>query len=893
MRLGRRAVLATIAVTLLVVLVGGRAIMSLIADLLWYRSLDLESVFWTRWWAALMVRGLVGVVVAAIVFLNLWIVTRSLGAIRLRRRYGNIEIAERLPQGYVFSAIGLISVLSGWWLSAGLADPLPVLAALNPERWGLTDPVFNRDAAFYVFQLPLLNRLQTLGAIVVFWIALLAGGAYLVTGAIKLGEGRPSFGSLPRRHLGMLLASFLLLFAINVWLDRYGLVVSGNGFGGAIGYTDVNARLPGKAIVFALTLATAAAVAYGSWVSNFRLPALLGALLVVGMVGAEAVYPTSLQRFVVDPNQFPREQPFIEQNLAFTRAAFGLRDIERVPLPYDGRAQLDESVLVERLSGVPLWDPRPLLTTFRQQQGLFRYFTFASVHQGRYTMGDRIEPVAISVRELETSELETAAQTWQNLHLNYVAGEGAVVSPVSRMAVDGTPIFYVWDRDPPKLSPDAPPGLSLENPAIYFGERSRGYVILGPDRAPRGVALDGIGRKLLFAWAFQSPNILLSSEPGWDSRIVYRRQVAERVQSTAPFLHVPRERSANPIIHEGRVIWFVDAYTSTSSFPLSPMLNFDGRGVRYLRNSVKATVDAVTGEVALYAVDPNDPILRTYSRIFPGLIRDIESMPEALQRHLRYPVQMMLHQAQVLGAYHLVDPRLFYAQQDVWSVATEQYRGTPTSMEPNYVVFPLPGSDDPEFLLTLPFVARGRQNMTALLVTRNDPPNYGQQILYTFPRDEQIPGPQQIEAAIDQDPEISQQLALWRRGGADVIRGHLTVVPVDGTLLYVEPLFLEAENAAIPQLERVILGRAGRVVMRPSFESAVAALLGGQGEGQLRQEQPGAPRGIPGALDSEAITRARRQLEEAEALLRAGDWAGFGRSLQSLRETLGSPAGPP
>jgi uncharacterized protein len=893
MRVGRRAILVAAVLAILLVLIAGGAIAGFVAEIYWYRSVDLESVFWRRWRAALLVRGTLGMVVALAVFLNLWIVSRALGAIRVRRRYGNIEIAERLPQTYVFAAITAISIFSGWWLSAGLADPLPVLAAFGPVQWGLADPIFGRDAAFYVFQLPLLTRLQTLGAVLIFWIALLCVAAYLATGSIRMGEGKPVVSNLARRHLGFLLAAFLLFYAVNVWLDRYALVVNGNGFGGALGYTDVHARLPAKLFVFGFTIATAAAVAYGTWIRNLRLPILMGGLLIFGLIIAEGVYPSSIQRFVVEPNQFPREESHIERHLSFTRAAYGLDGIDRIPLPYHARGDLDEEVLLARLDGIPLWDPRPLLTTYGQRQGLFPYYAFASVHHDRYPAGNRSEPVAISVRELETGGLQEAAQTWQNLHLNYVAGEGAVVSPVARMAGDGTPIFYVWDLEPPKLAPDAPPELALDNPRIFFGELTRGYVILGPEADPVGVDLNSIVKKGLFAWAFQSKNILLSGDVSRESKIVYRRRVTDRVQAAAPFLHVSRQRSAYPVINEGRVVWIVDAYTSSASFPLSPLADFEGRGVRYLRNSVKATVDALTGEVRLYAVDNTDPILATYQRIFPDLVHPVEEMPATLRRHLRFPVQMMHLQAQVLGAYHLLDPRTFYAQQDVWSVATEHYRGTPLPMEPTYSMYPLPGSDDPEFLLTLPFVARGRQNMTALLVTRNDPPHYGQQVLYMLPRDELIPGPQQIEAAIDQDPEISQQLALWRRGGSDVVRGHLTVVPIGGTLVYVEPLFLEAENAAIPQLERVILARAGRVVMQPTFESAVAALLGSSLADEFARVAGGeVDPSLPGpAPDPEAMARARRLLDEAEALLRAGDWAGFGRALQSLRETLSTPVG--
>jgi uncharacterized protein len=893
MKPARRTILIVLAVAFLLLVVGGRSAAEFVTDLLWYRSVALDEVFWTRWRAAVAVRGTTGLVIAAIVFANLWVVTRALGTIRVRRRYANIEIAERLPQVYVVAALSAVSLFSGWWLSAGVANPLPVLAALRPESWGFVDPIFGLDASFYVFQLPILNRLQTLGALLVFWIALLVTAAYVATGAVKVTDGKPTVSPLARRHLGMLLAAFLLLYAANVWLERYGLVVSGSGISGAFGYTDFHARLPAKLVVFAVAVIAAGAVGFGTWVGNLRLPVLGAVLFIVGLVGAEGIYPASVQRFVVEPNEFPREATYIDHHLDYARRAYGLHDLTRAPMEYDARAELDEALLVDRLGGIPLWDPRPLMTTYQQRQGLFRYYQFASVHHDRYGEGDRREAVAISVRELETNELEPQAQTWQNLRLNYVSGEGAVASPVARMAADGTPVFYLSDLDPPRLAPDAPQQLRLEQPSVYFGERTRGYVILGPQHPPLGVALDATWKKVLYAWAFQSANIFLSGDLGSDSRIVYRRTPVERVQAAAPFVHVSRDRGPQPVIHEGRVIWIVDAYTLSPSFPLSPAAAFDGRLVRYVRNSVKATVDGLTGEVTLFATGPDDPILRTYQRIFPGLVRPLDQMPAGLQEHLRYPVQLMQIQAQVLGSYHLLDPRAFYAQQDVWSTATEQYRGTPQMMEPAYSMFPLPGSDDREFLLSVPFVPRGRQNLTALFITRNDPGRYGEQILFLMPRDELVPGPQQIEAMIDQDPIISQQLALWRRGGADVLRGHINIVPIGGSLVYVEPLFLEAENAAIPQLERVILARADRVVMEPSFGSAVAALLGDRGEAEQRRNGVAEAPAFAelGITDPATLTRARQLYEQAEAQLRVGDWAGFGRSWEALREVLSTPMG--
>lgn len=856
-------------------------------ELLWYRSIGLERLFWTRWGAGLAVRTAVGLVVGAFVFANLWVVSRSLGTIRVRRRYANIEIAERLPQGYLVLAVGGLALFSAWWISAAVTDPLAVVAALRRVGWGAADPVFGHDLSFYVFVLPLLAGAQALAGLVVFWTALLATLAYVATGSIRVQDGTPTLAPLAERHLGFLLAIFLAVMAADAWLDRYGLLLDGGGVGGAFGYTDQRARLPGLLAIAIVALFAAAATARAAWRGQRRPAAFAIALLVFTMIAARMVAPTAVQRLSVEPNEFPRERPYIARHLAATLDAFRLRDLTRVQYPYrSGVGTLPSGDRLRSvLAGVPLWDPLPLAVVFEERQSIFPYYDFLSVHLDRYGPPGATEQVAISVRELIPADLAPSAQTWQNLRLNYVNGHGAVVSPVARMAADGTPVHYVADVNPPKLSPDAPADLALTDPGVYFSEHSQGYVILDDQPGPLGIRLGGFLRRLAFAWAFQSKNIFLSDEVTPESRLVFARSVLERARAVTPFLQFTSD-SPQPIIHEGRIVWMVDAYSTSGSFPLSPLAVFGGQTIRYVRNSAKVVVDGLTGEVTVYEIDP-DPVLRTYGRVFPGLVRSVEEMDPALRRHLRVPPALISLQTELLGEYHLSDPVAFYEKDDVWAVATENYRNETVPARPTFVILPLPGHETPEFLLVVPFVSRGRQNMTALLVTRNDGEQYGEQLLYLLPRDELVPGPQQVESMIDQDPDISQQLSLWRRGGSEVIRGHLVVVPVDSTLVYVEPLYLEAQNAAIPQLERVIVAHAGRVAMRPTLEAAVAAVAGTGGDQPTPVEGPSAP-GEPAEAgpSAEAIERARGLLEQAEAQLRAGDWAAFGRTWELLREAL-------
>lgn len=889
--LPRRHKLALLlAAAAILLLVGGRLAAEFVVELLWFRSVGYERAFWVRWGTGLAARAAFGLLIGALVFWNLWLVTRTLGAIRVRRRYANIEIAERLPQAYVVAALVVVSLFSAWWLSGAISEPVALLAAARAVPWGTEDPVFGRDLSFFVFRLPLLDGLQTLAGVLVFWIALLAGSAYVATGAVRFVGGRLSVAPFARQHLGMLAAAFLVVHAADAWLDRYQLVLEGSGIGSAFGYTDAHARLPGGALMAAAALLAAGGVAYAGRTGARREAVASLGLLVLVWLGTGLVYPAIVQKLVVEPNQFPRERPYIARHLEFARHGYGLAGMASAALPQDNDVVLSQERLLAAVSGAPLWDARPLLDAFEQQQTLFPYYTFVSAQADRYGPPEDAEQVAVAVREFDRTRLPAAAQTWQNLHLTYVGGQGAVATPVARMQEDGAPLYYLWDLDPPKVAEGAPAGLSLSGPAVYFGQRTDGYILVGGDAGPQGVRLGSAWRKLVFAWAFQSKNLLLSGELAERDRITYRRRVLDRVRALAPFLHVPQTVDPQPVISGGRIVWLVDAYTASVHYPLAPAGELGGFPVRYVRNSVKATVDALTGEVRLYRVDARDPMLSTFAGLFPGLFRPVEQMPADLQRHLRFPVALMALQARVLGDYHLTDPRAFYAKEDVWAVATETYRAEAVPVEPNYVILRLPGMERAEFLLAVPFVSRGRQNMTALFVARNDRPHYGEQTLFEFPRDQQVPGPQQVEAMIEQNPEIAQQLSLWRRGGSDVIRGHMSVVPLDGALVYVEPLFLVAETGAIPQLERVILARGRDVVMRPDLPAAVSALLGAEGargleEGPERVEVPvpvatAAPRG------EQTLERVRSLFERAEAQLRAGDWAGFGRTWNALRDAL-------
>lgn len=895
-----RILIAIMALTLLVLTLG-RAAVTFWTDLLWFHEVGYTSVFWTQLWASVGLRAAAAVIGAAIVAINLWRVTRALGPVRVRRRYGNLEIAEQIPRSLVLGLIAIVAILTGWWIagaSFGGDAALAFLAAIRSVGWGVADPLFGLDVSFYAFTYPLLLAALDYLLLLVLWSGVLSAIGYVLVGTIRSKEGRIEIDLPARTHFLYVAAAIVLLFAIRYWLGRYGLLLSGNGFEGSLGYTDVHARIPARNIIALLGVATAATLIYSA-VSRVWIPSVVAmAVLVLAAVIGGRAYPSLIQKFRVEPNQLGREAPFIEWNLEATRRAYGLDDLKRIAYPYTGPVQVAQG-LDPSLERLPLWDPEPLETALNQVQTLFRYYTFPSIDIDRYGPAGRAMPVAIGVRELDVEGIPESARTWQTLHLNpqYLRGLGAVVVPASRTTPQGQPVLWTSNIDPVETAADAPPQLRLERPPVYFGELSQGYIVLGAEgrtvrdsvgSAPDGIRVSSFLRKLAFAWRFGDRNLLFTGAVGTDSRLVFRRQIRERVRAVAPFaVWDPDAQSTYPVISEGRIVWMLNGYTATNGFPLSRAARIGDLGVvRYLRHSLKATVDAVTGEVRVYSLDDADPLLRTFRRVFPGVVEPLAQMPAELVAHLRYPTMMLQVQADVLEEYHLPTAEAFYTGQDVWQVprqagATQQTRLYP----PTYLMAALPGEPAVEFLLMTPFIARERQNMTAVLAARNDAPNFGELVLLELPRDHQIPGPTQVEAVMEQDPVISPQLSLWRQSGSDVNLGHLRVLPVDSSFLYVQPLFLSAAGSPIPELERVVVSDGRNVAMASTLAGAMTALQGNAAPADPPdtedRQQPGLP--TPGANWS---ARALELLDTAEQALRRGEWARFGAALDELRAYL-------
>jgi uncharacterized protein len=887
-----------IVLVLLIVLFFNR-IVSFYADWFWYDSLGFARVFFTRIWSSFGLFA-VGALAAWLFFaVNVWIARRlePYGVVNTPIETAALALGVRILP-LVLVAGGIFALLMGANASGQWEE---ILLYLNQQAFGLTDPLFERDVSFFLFTLPIWQVLRG-------WL-LVVTVVTLIASAVVAGVGlRGWSASTPVLiHLAVLAALVLGLMAWGYRLSGYGLLYSERGATFGAGYTDVNAQLPVYNLLAIVTLIAAVSLLVAAALRRgWR--AIVGVLIAwaVLAVVAGSLYPAFIQRFQVSPNELNLEREFIANNIAFTRTAFDLQEIERQP--YAGNAPLTSEALSNdaiTVRNIRLWDYRPLLETYNQVQALTQYYRFNDVDVDRYVIDGELRQVMVAARELVPEQLNPDAQTWVNRRLVYTHGYGVAVSPVAQVTSDGLPTFLLKDLPPQGV-------ITLTQPQIYFGELTNDYVIARTDQpefdysredevattrfaADTGIEM-GLGARLLFALHFADLNMLLNQDITAESQLLWRRNIVQRIQEVAPFLQYDRD----PYIvigDDGKLYWLLDAYTVSDDFPYSTPL---GNGLNYIRNSVKIVTDAYDGSIRFYLVDENDPIIAAYSRIFPDLFRPMSEMPEDLRRHIRYPTDLFSVQSEVYRLYHMTNPTEFYNREDVWAWPEEIFDNEVARMEPYYVLMELPGSDELNFIQILPFTPANRENMIAWLAAFSDPERYGQKVTYEFGKETLFFGPKQVEARIDQDPVISAQLSLWNQQGSSVIRGNLLVIPLSESLLYVEPLYLQAANGRIPELRRVILATGERVVMAENLGLALVALLGDDvlSEASLAELTGGVrPSATSGAATTagslliastveELIIQANSQYNSAQESLRAGNWAAYGEQMSALQATL-------
>jgi uncharacterized protein len=875
----------------------------LYTDWLWFHEVGYSQVFVTT----LRLRGALFSAVAVGVAIFLWANLTFAAHAAQPDVYWELEdqlglpgrvVIEPLIRRFLPVVMALITLVAGarasshWEISLGFLNRMP---------FGATDPLFGRDLGFFVFVLPFWRLVHGWATTLAVGTIVLSAVIYVLQRSFVLTTRGPRLAAVARTHLLILVALLLGLKAVGFWLDRFDLVFSPRGIVFGASYTDTYASLPVLGALGVLSALCGLACLVQIARPGLRIVAAGLLVLALTWVGGLGIYPALLQRLRVVPNELAAERPFIAHNIRMTRQAYGLDHIQEHEFP--AQDDLDQRALEQNeatIKNIRLWDHRPLLRTFAQLQEIRTYYKFIDVDNDRYRINGESRQLMLSPRELSYQHLQS--RIWINEHLTFTHGYGAVVGPVNRVTPEGLPEFFVKDI-PPKSGGGFP---TITRPEIYYGEVSNDYVLVRTKsqeldypagdqnvystyRGTGGVTLSSWPRMLAFAARYGEIKILLSNDVTSDSRIMIYRTVGERVRAIAPFFRYDRDPYI-VVTDSGRLVWLLDGYTATDRYPYSDPVPGVGN---YVRNSVKVTVDAYDGAVTFYMADPSDPIVRAYSGAFPGLLRPLTAMPPDILQHIRYPEDLFAIQARKYATYHMQDPQVFYNREDLWAVPRRNIEGHERDMEPYFTIMRLPAEPREEFILLTLFNPARRDNMIAWLAARSDGANYGRLVVYVFPKQKLVYGPRQIDARVDQDPVISQQLSLWNQRGSTVIRGSLLAIPLDRSLIYVQPLYLAAEQGALPELRRVIVAYGNRIAMEPTLEQSLARIFGGPSAPESPRPAPGGgparaegatPAGEPGVRA--LAQRAWETWGRAQDALKRGDWAAYGAEQKRLEETL-------
>ncbi len=835
---------------------------SVYTDLLWFDALDFRGVY-TKILFMRVVLFLIGAAIFAVPMSisALYAHRLSRGPVTLPLPEETVDVLRKIIGWGAVATVAVLSLIFGGVLSSRWEI---FLRFFNSATFGQKDPVFSRDLSFYVFDMPVYQFVQgwLLGAGVVVLLASLA--LYVV----NYGFRGVSFSLTTGLKVQLsIIGSFLMLtLAFGHWLDRWELVLSEQGavFGAA--YVDLHARSPALLVLTVVAAAGGVLALVNAYMRGLRL--LVGAVLlwIAMSVLLSAGWPAAMQQLRVNPNEFVKEREYINRNIEFTRSGFGIEidDVEELFYPVDTsvpKEAIEQNP--QTINNIRLWDYRPLSDVYKQIQLIRPYYDFKDADVDRYTVNGEYRQVLLSAREVAPEKLDENSQTWVNQKLIYTHGIGLAMSPATQFTPEGRPEFYAKDIPNdgriPVGAPGAEPDIVVDNPRIYYGENTVDYVIVNTKTdevdynteegelirnnyaGEGGVRLSSIFRRMAYAWEFADINIMISGEITDGSLLQYHREVQERISKVAPFLLLDEDPYI--VAAEGRLIWMQDAYTVSDKFPYSDPI--DG-SFNYIRNSVKITMDSFDGDIRFYVWDTSDPMVRTYAEIFPDLFTPKESMPESLREHVRYPQDLFTIQAQKFTRYHMREAQDFYNNEDLWDFANEKFGQGETLqvVKPYYVIMKLPGEEREEFVQLLPYTPSQRQNLIGWLAARSDGENYGKLVVFNFPKDRQIDGPEQVEARIDNDQDISAWFTLRCTEGSTCIRGNLLVIPLGSSILYAEPIYIQAEGVRFPELKRVILASGDRVVMEDSLQEALASLTEPE-EGVLPPAGPGEAAGTP------------------------------------------------
>jgi uncharacterized protein len=869
------------------------------ADYEWFRMYKGLNIFWVLFFTKFNVHILFALIFIGIFSFN-FLLIRILGG---KGRIFTSNILSKLqlpllgtPKRALFILLA-ISVLAAGFMMGGAASAFwkEYLLFMNavPFTGFPKDPVFSMDIGLYVFRLPFLQFLYGWLMTSLVITAIFSIVFHIVNGGILIREAKIELSLFARAHISTLLAMVVFLYGLGYRLNAYELLFSKIGKFYGAGYTAIHANLLAYNAAMVISFIAAGLFLFNIFKRSFMLPLIVLAAIIPVYFILGSVFPGIQQRIIVEPNELDKEKPYIEHNIKYTRIAYDIGQVREVP--FANKQNLTYQDIAKNkntLDNIRIWDWQPLKQTYKQLQELKPYYYFNDVDVDRYIINKRKIAVNLSARELDIERLGKNSQTWQNQHLLYTHGYGAVLSRVDKITSEGQPEMLIYDI-PPKFGVDIP----LDRPEVYFGEHDNSYIITNTSmkefdypsgdenkftvyKGTGGTKLDSFFKRVLFAAVYKDINILISGTLNENSRLHYRRNIAEMAREFTPFL----EFDSDPylVISNKKLYWIIDAYTSTDQFPYSTPIDIGSRKINYIRNSVKIIIDAYNGTMDYYIADEKDPIIKVYQKIFPGIFKKISDLPADLKNHLRYPESYFTIQARMLLRYHMTIPEVFYNNEDSWHIARQAQDNKEETVRGYYLVTRLPDEKRDEFIMIMPFTPYKKDNMIAFLTAKCDMPDYGELKLYQLPKDKLSYGPLQVDSRINQNPDISKQLTLWNQKGSGVIRGNMLAIPIEESILFIEPLYLKSESSEMPELKRVIVAFSDKIVMEKDLPAALERLFSGTvfiDSGSLTE----------GSLESrlrDLSVRALNHYNQADASMREGNWTKYGEHLNMLKEIL-------
>ena len=917
----KRFGLGAIVVVLFVLFAGFGTLVGFVTDYLWFKELGYTSVFWKQLTTQLTLGIPTFIVIMALTYLYLKLLKADY--------YKKIEITgtQRMTEKTISKISLAIGVLFAFFVTMATTTQLwfEILKFINSTSFDIKDPIFNLDVSFYVFKYSLLTQLNHILIGIIISFIILTFVYYLFLMSIRTPKmfeqkpyeyddqsqgpnpfGQSPFGrglsfnqdnfkeilSLASRQIIILGATFFILMASNLFLKQFGILYEQNGIFYGAGFTDVNITLWMYRILIVLSLVSAVTVVLGIMKRKYKLALATPVIMIIISIAGNLL-AMGVQNFIVSPDEINKQSQYMQNNITFTQNAYGLKNIKIEDFPVTNNlTKKDILNNLDTIKNIRINDYEPAKQFYNQTQSIRLYYLFNDVDVDRYIIDGKYTQVFLSAREIDETKIQ---QQWLTKNIKYTHGYGITLSRVDKVTKSGQPDMLIKNIPPVSSIPE----IKIDRPEIYFGELTNNYIITNTAekefdypsgesnvyseyKGDAGIKLNFLNR-VLFSFREKTLKILVSSNINDNSKIVIYRNIKDRVEKLAPFIHYDEDPYVVTV--DGKLYWIIDGYTTSSYYPYSqPFAAQDG--TNYIRNSVKVVIDAYSGKINYYMVDNTDPVVNNLAKIYPELFKNFADMPESLKAHIRYPNVMFSIQAEIYKRYHMNDVKVFYQGEDLWDISYEIYGKERVQMKPNYYVMKLPGEKDVEFITSLPYTPKDKPNMSGLLVARNDGANYGKLVLYRLPKEKLIYGPMQIDSQIDQDTTISKEFSLWGSTGSDYIRGNTFVIPIENSFIYVEPIYLKAANVnSLPEVKRVVVAYGDRIAYEETLEKALDTMFGTGNVSNSGNNSGGTVSG--GNLDqSQLITLANEAFKNATSAQQNGDWAAYGKYLSELERYL-------